>query len=306
MENIYSKIAKLSHNNKLAHLYLFDTKRIFNVKKEILSLIYTLNGLSLPEIISTKLDLNNLFSNVYYLDGSGEKIKKETLENFFSKVNLDSLEQKYKHKLAVIEDLQNTQKESLNTILKEIEEPSENVVIFIFSKNYKQLLPTILSRAQLLKLQEIKENSDQSNSSFSIIAKLFANYDKVLFEEYQNATYQDLFDKYLKILKNTLKKQLKFSYLYLELNNDLNKENKAQNKFILNILKSIVVGINITTVKNKYISAINDLSKEFWNTYPNIGSWVKDVNSFFESLKTNANFKIQKQVLLIKLGEIYG
>jgi DNA polymerase-3 subunit delta' len=48
---------------------------------------------------------------------------------------------------------------SQNRILKTLEEPPEDVVIFMTSSNGEKLLPTVLSRVQLIKLHGLKESS---------------------------------------------------------------------------------------------------------------------------------------------------
>lgn len=56
--------------------------------------------------------------------------------------------------------------EAQNSMLKLLEEPPPSSLIFIVLNNHLSLLPTILSRAKIIKLQEERESNDESLSQF--------------------------------------------------------------------------------------------------------------------------------------------
>ena len=57
----------------------------------------------------------------------------------------------------IIHALENSNRESLNALLKFLEEPQDNVYAFLTTFNEERLLPTILSRTQKLKLLPLKK-----------------------------------------------------------------------------------------------------------------------------------------------------
>lgn len=61
---------------------------------------------------------------------------------------------KSKSKLIVIEDAQLLTPEAQNALLKVLEEPPENTFIILGTENKEALLPTILSRCQIIELEE--------------------------------------------------------------------------------------------------------------------------------------------------------
>jgi replication-associated recombination protein RarA len=61
---------------------------------------------------------------------------------------------KSKNKILVIEDAQLLTPEAQNALLKVLEEPPANTYIFLGTETKETLLPTILSRCQIIKLEE--------------------------------------------------------------------------------------------------------------------------------------------------------
>lgn len=84
-----------------------------------------------------------------------------SLKNFLSKkpFNHDS-------KIILIEDADNLNTESQNALLKTLEEPGEGNYIILTTQKSAKLLPTILSRCNIIKIRETKSN----NQSVSLIS----------------------------------------------------------------------------------------------------------------------------------------
>ena len=75
----------------------------------------------------------------------------ESLENRFSSSSLE----KSGKLIYIIHQVENMNRESINALLKFLEEPSENIYAFLTTENETKVLPTILSRCQHLKLLPI-------------------------------------------------------------------------------------------------------------------------------------------------------
>ena len=60
-----------------------------------------------------------------------------------------------KRKIAIIDDADYLNAEGANCLLKLLEEPPDQVVIFLLAEDYLSLLPTIVSRCQLIKLRPV-------------------------------------------------------------------------------------------------------------------------------------------------------
>ena len=95
--------------------------------------------------------LNNIYSNIIYLSGSDLKnIKIEDIRNLKSKIFQTSISEK--PRFIILNDVELFNINSLNALLKIIEEPSKNNFFILINNNSKPLLETIKSRCIEIKI----------------------------------------------------------------------------------------------------------------------------------------------------------
>ncbi|WP_117275728.1 DNA polymerase III subunit delta [Mycoplasmopsis edwardii] len=314
MKEIYEKFNKLVQQNKLSHLYLLNAQKVTDVRSVIHNLILAINNIKENSFIHNEIDFNNLYSNIYYFDTSGQSIKKEDLLNFFDKVNTSS-NNDFKYKIVIINNIENATTQSLNAILKEIEEPIENLCILFITKNIKQVLPTILSRSQIINLPEDEYSSIVKNfdinetNQFTPVALKLANTSLTLAKEFNKSDYQKLFNKYLKLLKNlNHKKGNPFSQLYISLNEDIIKDEWHTTIFTLNLIKWTILGLdnkNSTYIKNPFLDELKKTNQALMEGNKHLYNWVTYINEFLYNTSLNGNFRIQKEKMLLLMGEFY-
>lgn len=127
------------------------------------------------------------YSDFMLLDGNKQTLKVsdiEALQEFLS----SSCMEKQNKKIYIINCLENSNKETLNALLKTLEEPHNNVYAFITTQNENKLLPTILSRCQILNLlpidkESIKEEVLEKGISIDdcqILSSLYTNVDAII------------------------------------------------------------------------------------------------------------------------------
>jgi len=146
------------------------------------------------------------YADFMMIDGSQGNIKVSDIEALQEFLSSSCLERKGK-KIYIIHLLENSNKESVNALLKTLEEPNENVYAFITTQNETKLLPTILSRCQILNLlpfdkkilkdEVIKEGISEDDAE--LLSSLLGNKESII----ENANK----DSYLKIkdaMKGTL------------------------------------------------------------------------------------------------------
>ncbi len=99
---------------------------------------------------------NNIFSNIIYLNGSNFKsIKVDDIRNLKTKIFQSTIFEK--DRFIILDDIELFNHNSLNALLKIIEEPSKNNYFFLINNKSKPLLQTIKSRALEMKIF-LKEN----------------------------------------------------------------------------------------------------------------------------------------------------
>jgi len=101
-------------------------------------------------------------------------ISKNESYEILRKLNLKTFESEYKFMIIWLPEKMNTY--AANKLLKFIEEPPAKTLFFLVSENSEQILPTILSRTQLIKIPKIDNDSLYS----ALCDRLGVNPDKAL------------------------------------------------------------------------------------------------------------------------------
>lgn len=104
-------------------------------------------------ITCLRVESNN-YPDVIILDGSKGTIKKENILNIESRFEKSAFESKGVM-IYIINLVENMGVEAVNSMLKFLEEPDSEVYAFLTTNNQNNVLPTILSRCQILHLKTI-------------------------------------------------------------------------------------------------------------------------------------------------------
>lgn len=91
------------------------------------------------------------------IDGEVESIKKEAIDDLQEDFSKTALEVAGK-KIYVINVIENASIGAVNGILKFLEEPSDDIIGILTTKNLSKVLPTIVSRCQLIRLKNISKS----------------------------------------------------------------------------------------------------------------------------------------------------
>ncbi|MCR5787412.1 MAG: AAA family ATPase [Acholeplasmatales bacterium] len=154
-KNLVDFITNAYSKDRLTHAYIFEGKK--GVGKNELAhlfacLLYSNNKLDLNSQTSKQI-LSDEHFNVFTIYPDGKNIKKdqiESLHNEFSKTSQIDGPRVY-----IINDADKMNVQSQNSLLKFIEEPQKGVYGILCTTNAKGLLPTILSRCQILRFNEL-------------------------------------------------------------------------------------------------------------------------------------------------------
>ena len=113
---------------------------------------YDKNTLSLIEVSNIYNQFkNNIFSNIIYIEGSNFKsVNIENIRNLKTKILQSTIN--YKSRFIIFNDIELFNPNTLNALLKIIEEPSNNNFFFLINNKSKPLLDTVKSRALEIKI----------------------------------------------------------------------------------------------------------------------------------------------------------
>lgn len=151
-EEIANFFNEAMKTDRLSHCYIFSGGDRLSVNDTALSI-----GAS---ILGIKKDNRDDYQNPDLIITSGITSKIEDIRDLIKKLNLKPYQSD--KKVAIILDADKLSIESLNTLLKTLEEPAEKTHIILTATNYQSLPSTVRSRGQLIKINKkiIKASDD--------------------------------------------------------------------------------------------------------------------------------------------------
>ncbi len=231
---VYQILDNEFHNDKRPHAFLIVGKN----HKDLLCFL-TQSILCKESVACEMCNVclrvkRNIYPDVIRISGKDSSIKKKDIENIQIQMAKSSIEGR--GKIYIIEEIENSSKEAINSILKMLEEPLENVYAIFTTSNLDRVLPTVISRCQVLKLnpnnrfaiERLYLENNFSKEDAYILARIFNDFVIVdnysILKEECNNFINDLFFKKDNLVINT---QI----------NVINKYNKKEDiKLFLNIL----------------------------------------------------------------------
>lgn len=212
---------------------------------------------------------NGNYSDFIIVDGKQNKIRKEDISNIEIQFSKSSQEKK-NIKIYIINLIENMNQDCVSVLLKFLEEPGENTYAILTTENEFKVLPTILSRVEIIhfnlidKMQLINESialgvgksdaeilSNFYNDSSTILEKCDDNFKK----------YKEMCIKLLKNLNNKYEIRL---ILENEILSVFNNELSARWLFDLIIFffkESLSYKTNKTSVLESYLDLLDSISK---------------------------------------------
>lgn len=211
-ENI-KYLSNVIDENKLSHAFLVESNNYEDVINSVFKLFLE------KKLIFNIDDIENNISVriLRPIDNLIDKDQILNLQEFLSTMSFDGY-----YKLFFILNAGLMNEQSVNKLLKVLEEPNEKVVGFLISDNSNELLPTLISRCQVLKNDIDASNVEVDEDIFNNLCK-FKNFNfedyikfKVVVSKLDKIVINNLFLKYLAYLDN------ENDIFYLKVNDFLN------------------------------------------------------------------------------------
>lgn len=111
--------------------------------------------------------------NLFIVKADGEQIKKEQIKNLVQEFSRLSVEPG--PRIYIIDEAERMNQEASNTLLKQMEEPLEDIYAILLTTNSNALLRTIISRSQLIHFKPIARNLIKSMLLEDGYSELIAN-----------------------------------------------------------------------------------------------------------------------------------
>lgn len=156
---IYKTFTNALENDHLSHAYLLSgqpgTPLLETAKYLAKSILCDdPNPLACNKCITCcRIDEDN-YPDFFIFDGSKETIKKDAVATIESSFEMKAFEAKGV-RIYILHLIENMTIEAINAILKFLEEPGSKIYAFLTTNNESAILPTIISRCQLMRLKLI-------------------------------------------------------------------------------------------------------------------------------------------------------
>ena len=167
-ENI-KYLSNVIDENKLSHAFLVESNNYEDVMNSVFKLFLEKKMIFNIDDIENNISVRILRP----IDNLIDKDQILNLQEFLSTMSFDGY-----YKLFFILNAGLMNEQSVNKLLKVLEEPNEKVVGFLISDNSNELLPTLISRCQVLK--NLKVNAFLNNIRYNVNIDLAL--DKLYFE----------------------------------------------------------------------------------------------------------------------------
>ena len=231
----YNLIYNEFSQNKIPHAFLLVGN---NTEKPLNFLAMSLicdQTLACMQCNDCRKVAQNKYGDIIRLNGKNNSIKKgdiEYIQNTFKKSSLEG-----KAKIYIIENIEYSTTEAMNTLLKMLEEPTKGIYALFTTKNKNRILPTILSRCQIINhLIDL----DIPNEAATIISYLSNDIDDA----------KDLYDE-------------RFEYMQVQVKNFIEDMYFKKNNLIINVqtnlLKNYKERTDIKLFLNMLLLAIKDV-----------------------------------------------
>lgn len=168
---IYKTFINAKNENKLSHAYLLSGSIGMPLKDTALFLAKSLlcddpQPLACEKCITClRVDEGN-YPDVIIFDGGEGRIKKDDVQKIIGSFDKSALEDKG-IMIYVIHLVENMTSVAVNALLKFLEEPGRNIFAFLTTENESKVLPTIISRTQVLRFREIDRSEIINNAEIA-------------------------------------------------------------------------------------------------------------------------------------------
>jgi len=290
-----------------------------------LHFIYPISKSKISTNESSEIWRNTVIENPYFnqiiwyehfgIENKQGIINKDDSNEIIKIINLKTFESEYK--VIIIWMAEKMNLSAANKLLKVIEEPPKKTLFLLVAENSEQILPTILSRTQLIKIPKI----DTDSMFFAISDKFkLSNQEAKDITNLSNGNYlnalniinktdydSENFDLFVQLMRFSYKNQVLELLKLAEKLSLLGRE--KQKNFLIYSLRLLRENFMLN-INNRDITYLSKKEEEFSNKFSafihkdNIYQIVNEFNSAITDIEMNGNNKIIFCDLVLKLVKL--
>ena len=314
---IYKTFLNSLKNERLSHAYLLcgnPGTPLLEVAKFLAKSILCDNPSPLACdncITCMRVDDGNYPDFIVY-DGSKASIKKEEVEYVETQFENTAFETKG-IMIYVLHLIENVTEQAINSILKFLEEPGKNVYAFLTTNNENSILPTIISRCQVMHLKLVDRQeviaTAMENGVPQEDAELLSYFyndpeliSEILADEDENDSYQAGKEAFLNFLEELQKDDPREVVYFTQTNIIPLVKTKESTRFFIDMLTQgfkdvLTIQNGDTPILQSYATILNKLANKLDDVQGILIELLKDRNII--NLNVNVSLLIDHLVLHI-------
>ena len=316
---IYRTFVRSLENHHLSHAYLISGNPgtpLLQVAKYLAKSILCDNPDPLACnncITCLRVDDDN-YPDFIVLDGSAKTIKKEEVGNIEEQFEKTAFESKG-IMIYIIHLVENMGVEAINSILKFLEEPGSEIYAFLTTNNENNVLPTIISRCQLLRLKLVNRQEvidDAVNLTVSQedaeLLSYFYNDGELIFDIVNDKEkiddYKDAKDAFVDFLEALKKDDKREAIYYAQTSIIPLVKTKESARFFLDMLVEAFEDIlNIQQGKSPILKSYDTILEELSNKLTHIDESLIEILKDRNLINLNVNTSLLMDHLVFSIIE---
>ena len=235
---LYKQFSTILQHGKLSHAYLFSggfgsfelaiwlSQALFCENPE--------NALPCGHCRSCRLVAQQEFTDLHIVEPDGQTIKTAQIRELTQVFNESGYEGN--QQVLLIKEAEKMHPNAANALLKSIEEPETEIVVFLLTDNENMILQTIKSRTQIINfpknvqyLQDFLEKNGILKTQAELLAEICNSTDKALELAQQSWFNEGLqrLQQFVKLLKTSADEAFLYLKELVEIFDDKEKQNQA-------------------------------------------------------------------------------
>jgi DNA polymerase III subunit delta' len=305
---IFEMLLNQIKNNKTYHAYLFeiaDSKSRMTTAINFAKMLFCKEK-NIEKLNCDKCDIcniidNNNYSELKIIEPEGLIIKKEQIVDL--KADFNKLAVNNNKKVYIINNCEKLNNNAANSLLKFLEEPEDGIIAILLTNNIYQVLKTITSRCQIIKMNNIFKEERMLNKISNLLVLDQLNNNDFLSDERLSKTIDMIF-KFLNYLeKNQQRTIVEIDNLWN--NNILTKEELVACYDIMILIYKDVLNYMINIKINVFDEYKNEIDKlSVFNTKEKVIEKIKILLYLKDKIKYNANNNLLMDKLVIEFSEV--
>lgn len=305
----HSTLLNCKKNNKFPQAILLNGHKdtpLLEIAKYVAKTITCESNEPCDECLNCLRIENESYTDLIIVDGSEQSIKKKQIEEIQERFSMSALEENG-CKIYIINKIENATTEAVNSLLKFLEEPTNDIYAIITTANINNVLSTIISRCMNIRLKKTSKHqlvveATKKNIPLedSLILSSFQGSLDSIIETYENTSYLSIKDVLIEFLELMREKEDLLYFTQLEISDIV----KDKNEFLmfLELLESAF--LDIMNYKNNNDITYKDheeLIEDLSNKLENIPDKLNTIMLFKGCAALNANIKLLLDSLTIKI-----